>query len=81
MSKKLTEKELVEEMTPYTVHSDELAAILWEELSLEPSEGDYKAALKRIEDLIDAEPNTPDGDELEKLISLVEVYENEHYPI
>ncbi|MGX9416372.1 hypothetical protein ACXJY6_00020 [Vibrio sp. RC27] len=55
MSRKLTEKELVEDMTPYTAHTDELATVSWDELGLEPSEGDYKAVLKRFEYLFDAE--------------------------
>lgn len=42
---------------------------------------DYKAALKEIESLFDAKPNTPDGDKLDILATLVDVYENEHYPV
>lgn len=42
---------------------------------------DYKAALERIEALFEAKPNTPKGDELEILITLVSAYEDEHYPI
>ncbi|SFQ35058.1 transcriptional regulator [Enterovibrio norvegicus] len=45
------------------------------------SEQDYKLALKRIEALFDAEPGTPEGDELEMLVCLVEAYEDLHYPI
>ncbi|WP_146489575.1 hypothetical protein, partial [Vibrio cyclitrophicus] len=65
MSKKrLSEKELVGGMTPYTAHADELAAAKLDEMGLEPAESDYKAALKRIESLFDvAEPGTPEGDE------------------
>ncbi|TKF25164.1 hypothetical protein FCV50_22695 [Vibrio kanaloae] len=38
---------------------------------------DYKAALKRIESLFDvAEPGTSEGDELEKLVTWVEAYED-----
>ncbi len=83
MSKKrLSEKELVEGMTAYTAHADELAAAKLDELGLELSESDYKAALKRIEYLFDAaEPNTPEGDELERLAALVEGYEDKHFPI
>lgn len=40
-----------------------------------PSENDYRLALKRIEALFDAEPSTPEGDELERLASFVEAYE------
>ncbi|MFA0328507.1 hypothetical protein AB4526_05445 [Vibrio cyclitrophicus] len=83
MSKKrLSEKELVEGMTPYTAHADELAAAKLVELGLEPSESDYKAALKRIESLFDvAKPGTPEGDELERLATLIEEYEEKHFPI
>lgn len=83
MSKKrLSEKELVEGMTPYTAHVDELASVALDELGLELSESDYNAALKRIESLFDAaEPGTPEGDELERLAALVEEYEEKHFPI
>ena len=46
-----------------------------------PSEIDYRMALIRIEALFDAEPGSPEGDELELLVSFVEAYEEEHYPI
>lgn len=45
------------------------------------TEKEYEAALKEIEHLFDATPGTPDGDRLDVLVTLVEVYENEHYPI
>lgn len=45
------------------------------------AEGDYKRALARIDELMDAEPNTPEGDELELLVTLVELYEEKKYPI
>lgn len=41
----------------------------------------YEAALERIEALMDAAPDTPEGDELELLTTLVEVYEDKHFPI
>ncbi|QFT37718.1 MULTISPECIES: hypothetical protein [unclassified Vibrio] len=83
MSKKrLSEKELVKGMTPYAAHADGLAAAKLDELSFEPSESDYKTALKRIEYLFDAaEPGTPEGGELERLAALVEEYEEKHFPI
>ncbi|MBF4448637.1 hypothetical protein ERJ76_23830 [Vibrio anguillarum] len=83
MSKKrLSEKELVEGMTPYTAHVDELASVALDELGLELSESDYNTALKRIESLFDAaEPGTPEGDELERLAALVEEYEEKNFPI
>tara|TARA_R110001583_G_scaffold139654_6_gene291861 strand:+ start:1135 stop:1437 length:303 start_codon:yes stop_codon:yes gene_type:complete len=45
------------------------------------SDDEYRAALKKIEGLFDAIPNTAEGSELEKWISLVESYENEHFPM
>lgn len=39
------------------------------------NENDHKNALARIEQLFDAEPGTPEGDELEVLITLVDYYE------
>lgn len=45
------------------------------------TENDYKAALKEIERLFNAKPNTPNGDKLDILTTLVQGYENEHYPI
>lgn len=41
----------------------------------------HQAALKRIETLWDAEPQTPEGDELEALITAVNDFEDRHYPI
>jgi len=45
------------------------------------TEADYQAALKEIEKLFEAAPNTADGDRLEVLTTLVEVYEDQHYAI
>jgi HTH-type transcriptional regulator/antitoxin HigA len=45
------------------------------------SKRDYDAALKEVQQLWNAEPNTPDGDNLEILITLIEAYEEKHYPI
>jgi HTH-type transcriptional regulator / antitoxin HigA len=45
------------------------------------SERDYQRALKDVEKLMDAKPNTPDGDALDVLATLVEKWEEEHYPI
>lgn len=42
---------------------------------------DYYAALKEIETLFEAKPNTPEGDRLDVLTTLVEVYEEKHYSI
>jgi HTH-type transcriptional regulator/antitoxin HigA len=45
------------------------------------NEEDYKKALSRIEELMDAQPDTPEMDELELMTALVEMYEDRHYPI
>jgi HTH-type transcriptional regulator/antitoxin HigA len=45
------------------------------------TEQDYERALARTEDLMDAEPNTPEGDELDVLTTLIEAYEDRHFPI
>ncbi len=45
------------------------------------TEDDYDAALTRIDVLMNAEPATPEGDELDILVTLVEAYEAKHYPI
>jgi Predicted transcription regulator containing HTH domain len=45
------------------------------------TEADYEAALQEIEALMTAEPNTPDGDRLEVLVTLVEAYEAKHFPL
>ena len=45
------------------------------------TEKDYNSVLKEIETLFDAKPGTMEGDRLEVLSTLVEVYEDEHYDI
>ncbi len=45
------------------------------------TEDDYQAALKKVDHLWDAKPNTIKGDTLEILITLIEKYESEHFPI
>lgn len=45
------------------------------------NEADYDAALLRIDALMDAEPGTPEGDELDVLTDLVEHYEEKHVPM
>ena len=42
---------------------------------------DHKTALAEIKRLFDAKPGTPDGDRLVALATLVEIYEQQHYPI
>jgi len=45
------------------------------------TEKDYDKALKRLELIFDAAPNSKDGDEAEILSLLIDNYENKHYPI
>lgn len=45
------------------------------------NERDHQGALKEIEKLWDAKPNTPDGDMLELWVTLVEAYEAKHHAI
>jgi HTH-type transcriptional regulator/antitoxin HigA len=45
------------------------------------TESDYQAALKEIEVLFDAPPNTPEYDRLDLLSTLVEAYGKVHHPI
>ncbi len=44
-------------------------------------EQDYNMSIKRIEELWGAKRDTPEGDELDLLCTLVESYEMKHYPI
>lgn len=44
-------------------------------------DADYDAALTAIDSLMGAAPGTPEGDELEVLVTLVEAYEAERWPI
>ncbi len=44
-------------------------------------EADYDDALARVDDLMDALPDSPEGDELDILVTLIEKYEAQHYPI
>ena len=42
---------------------------------------DYRAALKEVEALMAAERDTPEGERLDVLVTLVEAYETKHYPL
>ena len=44
-------------------------------------ETDYDCALRRVQQLWDSPKGSPDGDELDVLVTLIEAYEREHYPI
>jgi len=45
------------------------------------TEADYEAALTRVDQLMDAEIDSPGGDELDVLVTLIEAYEITHHPI
>ena len=45
------------------------------------TEADYQATLKEIETLMLAAPNTPEGERLDVLVTLVEAWERAHYPM
>ena len=45
------------------------------------SEADYDMALARISELLGAEPYSAEDEEIDRISTLVEIYEAEHYPI
>ena len=45
------------------------------------TETDYTEALQAVENLMDAKIDTPEGDSLDVLVTLIEAYEEKHHPI
>lgn len=45
------------------------------------TKADYKAALKTIESLMNTKAKTPEGDRLDVLVTLIEAYERQHFPM
>lgn len=45
------------------------------------TEADYRTALRTIESLMMAERDSPEGDQLDILVTLVETYERRHFPL
>lgn len=45
------------------------------------TQAEYEAAMARVEEIFDAKPGTPKGDELELLLLLVDSYEEKAFPI
>ena len=45
------------------------------------SEKEYQEVLLKLEELFDAKPNTKEGEELERLVKLIEDWENENYKL
>ena len=56
-------------------------AVLEMELKPIKTEEEYEEALAKVEELWEAEPGSPEGKLLVKLITLVEAYEEKHHPI
>lgn len=44
------------------------------------TEEEYEQILKRIKEIFDSKPETPEGNELDYLVGLVEKYEDEIFP-
>ena len=42
---------------------------------------DYRAALNEIESLMMAGPDTPEGEKLDVMVTLIEAYEAKHFPM
>jgi HTH-type transcriptional regulator/antitoxin HigA len=45
------------------------------------TEDDLQAAFQRLEAIFQAEAGTPDADEMQRLVTSIEAYERQHYPI
>jgi HTH-type transcriptional regulator/antitoxin HigA len=45
------------------------------------TKADYRAALKAVELLMGAKTRTPEGDRLDVLVTLIEGYERQHFPM
>ncbi len=45
------------------------------------TEADYRAALVRVGTIFQAQPGEPEFEELNVLVTLIETYEEQHYPM
>ena len=45
------------------------------------TDANYREALKEVESLMTAEPNTPEGEKLDVLVTLIEAFERIHFPL
>ena len=45
------------------------------------TDADYRVTLKEVEALMMAEPNTPEGEKLDVLVTLIEAFERKHFPL
>jgi len=48
---------------------------------IKKDDADYERALRHVEQLWTATKGSPEGDELEVLVTLIEAYEDQHYPM
>ena len=55
--------------------------VAWAKPADVKAESDYQAALREIECLMTAEFDTPEGERLDVLVTLVEAYEQCHFPL
>ena len=45
------------------------------------TDAEYRVALKEVESLMKAIPGTPEGEKLDRIVKLIEVYEAKHFPM
>ena len=45
------------------------------------NDADYRAALHEVEQLMLAQPDAPDGEKLDVMVTLIEAYEAKHFPM
>jgi len=45
------------------------------------TDADYRLALKEVESRMRTEPNTPEGEKLDILVTVIEAYERKHFPL
>lgn len=72
----------MQNMTKLTLNLSEHK--LTEPITIRPikTEADYEAALAEVETMMGhVKPDTPEGDKLDLLITLIEAYEEIHYPL
>ena len=52
-------------------------------MDIEPirTTADHKAALETVDSLMGAQARTPEGDRLDVLVTLIEAYERQHFPM
>ena len=45
------------------------------------TDADYRAALEEVKSLMTADPDTPEGERLDMMVTLIEAYEAKHFPM